>query len=141
MAEYEAVVLAGGQGSRMGRLGEQYAKALLPVGNEPLICASPETAGVGLVSGTRGWWWVIVAAIWCRWWATARAMDCTSRSSSRVNHWAVRIALGRVRPYVQGPMLVVLGDYFFVPREPERMLKRLEKGVPRLGTCESRTLR
>eukprot|EP00123_Amoebidium_parasiticum_P013714 comp22110_c1_seq1/m.32304 comp22110_c1_seq1/g.32304 ORF comp22110_c1_seq1/g.32304 comp22110_c1_seq1/m.32304 type:complete len:432 (-) comp22110_c1_seq1:414-1709(-) len=37
MAEFQAVVMAGGPGSRMYPLTENFPKALLPVGNRPLI--------------------------------------------------------------------------------------------------------
>ena len=38
MSEFQAVVMAGGQGSRMYPLTERIPKALLPVGYIPLIC-------------------------------------------------------------------------------------------------------
>ena len=37
MNEFQAVILAGGRGSRMYPLCEDKPKALLPVGNKPLI--------------------------------------------------------------------------------------------------------
>lgn len=37
MAEFQPVILAGGRGSRMYPLTEECPKALLPVGNMPLI--------------------------------------------------------------------------------------------------------
>jgi len=40
MAEFQAIVLAGGGGSRMYPLTEKQPKALLPVGNVPMIAYS-----------------------------------------------------------------------------------------------------
>ena len=37
MSGVAGVILAGGRGRRMGPLGEEFPKALLPVANEPLI--------------------------------------------------------------------------------------------------------
>ena len=37
MSEFQAIILAAGRGSRMYPLTEDCPKALLPVGNQPLI--------------------------------------------------------------------------------------------------------
>ena len=37
MPEFQAVLLAGGEGERLGRLVDGFPKALLPVANKPLI--------------------------------------------------------------------------------------------------------
>lgn len=128
MNGFDAVVLAGGQGSRMGRLGERYAKALLPVGNEPLIAHHLRLlVSLGV---TRAW--VVVGH---------RADDLMAVVGDGTTY-GLRIAyveqgeplgsahaLGRVRAHIRGPVLVLLGDYYFVPREPERMVQRLREGA------------
>jgi len=132
MAEFEAVVLAGGQGSRMGRLGEQYAKAMLPVGNEPLIAhhlrllASLGIAHAYVVVGHRGDDLMSVVGD-----GTSYGLHVSFIEQGEPLGSAH--ALGRVRPHIHGPVLVVLGDYFFVPREPERMLWRLAEGTSAIG--------
>lgn len=125
--DIEAVVLAAGQGSRMGRLGEQFAKAMLPVGNEPVIVHH-----LRLLSalGVRHAW-VVVGH---RGDALRQTVGDGARFGLRVSYLpqgeplGSAYALGRVRPHIRGPVLVVLGDYFFVPRSPERMLQRLKEG-------------
>jgi dTDP-glucose pyrophosphorylase len=126
------VILAGGQGSRMGVLGEQYPKALLPVANEPLLVHHLrllERLGVRRVYVVLG----------------HRAED-VARALGDGTAYGVRVvyveqgprlgsahALGCLRPHVREPFLLVLGDYYFVASEPERMLRRLHEGVSALA--------
>ncbi len=127
MTGYEAVVLAGGQGRRMGRLGEQFAKAMLPVGNEPLIAhhlrllSSLGVAHAWIVVGHRGDELMSVVGDGAQYGVRVSFIPQGEPLGSA--H-----ALGRARPHIRGPVLVLLGDYFFVPRAPERMLQRLDEG-------------
>jgi dTDP-glucose pyrophosphorylase len=111
----------------MGTLGEQYPKALLPIGNEPVIVHQLrllETLGVRGV-------WVIVGH---------RADDFV-RAIGDGTAYGVRVefidqgprlgsahALGRARGRIRGPFILLLGDYYFVAAQPERMLQHLAAG-------------
>lgn len=126
--DVQGVILAGGQGSRMGALGEQYPKALLPIGNDPVIAhhlrllASLGIRDVCVVVGHRA--------------------DDFARAIGDGSAYGVRVefidqgprlgsahALGRARGRIRGPFVLLLGDYYFVASQPERMLWRLAAGA------------
>ena len=127
MSDYVGIILAAGQGKRMGPLGEQYPKALLPVANEPIVGHHLKLLrGLGVEEV-----YVVVGY----------------RSSDLVNalrdgeSYGVRIryieqgqplgsahALGLLRPYVRQPFILILGDYYFSVTSPKRLLDRLRNG-------------
>ncbi len=124
----EGVILAGGQGSRMGALGEQYPKALLPIGNEPVIVhhlrllASLGVHDVYVIVGHRADDFARVVGDGTAYGLRVELIDQGPRLGSA--H-----ALGRARSRVRGPFVLLLGDYYFVATAPERMLHRLVSGV------------
>jgi dTDP-glucose pyrophosphorylase len=128
MSHIRGVILAGGRGTRMGPLGEQHAKALLPVANEPVIghhlrlLASLGARHVHVVIGHRADDFVSVLGDGAAYGVTVEYVEQGPRLGSA--H-----ALGRVRGSVRGPFVLLLGDYYFVAAEPERMLRRLHEGV------------
>jgi dTDP-glucose pyrophosphorylase len=127
MGAVTGVILAGGQGSRMGTLGREYPKALLPIADEPVIAHHLRLLeGLGVRS-------VYVV--------TGHLGEDLAHALGDGGAYGVRLeyvdqgarlgtahALGRVRHTVREPFLLVLGDYYFVPSEPERMLRRLAGG-------------
>jgi len=124
----QGVILAGGQGSRMGALGEQYPKALLPIGNEPVIVhqlrllESLGVRDVKVVVGHRAEDFARVIGNGSAYGVHVEFIDQGPRLGSA--H-----ALGRARAQLHGRFILLLGDYYFVPSEPERMLRRLADGA------------
>lgn len=113
----------------MGQLGDDFAKALLPVANQPLIAhhlATLHAFGVRKV-------FVVVGH---------RAADIV-RMFGDGSRFAVDIsyveqpsslgsahALGLLRPHIDEPFLLVLGDYFFSTPDPLALVRHLtEKGT------------
>jgi dTDP-glucose pyrophosphorylase len=121
------VILAGGRGTRMGLLGERYPKALLPVANRSLIAHHLQLLrdlGVREVFVVTGY----------------RAADVTQAVSEdhaaglTLNFVEQRTALGsahalgQLRPYIQGPFVAILGDYYFSTMHPTRLVRHLQDG-------------
>jgi len=147
----QGVILAGGQGSRMGALGEQYPKALLPIGNEPVIVhqlrllESLGVRDVKVVVGHRAEDFARVIGNGSAYGVHVEFIDQGPRLGSA--H-----ALGRARAQLHDRFILLLGDYYFVPSEPERMLRRLADGASAIavkraasaatsGGCTTRTSR
>jgi glucose-1-phosphate thymidylyltransferase len=127
MSSHVGVILAAGRGKRMGALGENYPKALLPVANEPLIShhlTLLRNLGVRDV-------YVIVGHC-----ATdlVQALGDGERYQVRL-HYVEQTsplgsahALGRLRGYIRDPFLLILGDYYFSSPDPECLLRRIQQG-------------
>ena len=128
MSALTGVILAGGQGSRMGALGQEYPKALLPIADEPVIAHHLRLLeGLGvrrvyIVTGHRGQ--DLTRAL-----GDGGAYGVQLEYVDQGARLGTAHALGRVRHAVRDPFLLVLGDYYFVPSEPERMLRRLADGT------------
>lgn len=121
------VILAGGRGRRMGPLGEDYAKALLPVANEPIIghhLRLLHDLGVHTV-------YIVVGHRGCDLMQALGEGERYNLQLRYINQHAPlgsAHALGLVRPYIDGPFFVTLGDYYCHLTEPVRMLQRLWAG-------------
>jgi len=128
MSEFVGVILAGGRGRRMGPLGEEYPKVLLPVANEPLIGHHLKllhdlgARQVYVILGHRGD-------------DVTRAIGGGERYGVTIHYVSQPVplgsahALGCVRPYVDRPVVVILGDYFFLASDPARLIRRLREGA------------
>ncbi|GAA5074742.1 sugar phosphate nucleotidyltransferase [Lysobacter panacisoli] len=125
---YPAVILAAGRGSRMGNLGTQVQKALLPVGDEPIIghhlhmLRSIGVEQVHVVVGHRS---SDVEAFVGD--GTAYGLRVTYVVQS--TQLGIAHAVAQLRSKLCGPFLLLLGDYFFIADEPRRMIQRLDEGV------------
>lgn len=121
------VILAAGLGRRLGPLGERYVKTLLPVANQPLmghhlqLLRSLGVERAVVVVGHRA--------------------EEVERALGDGQSWGLELqlveqsaplgsahALAAARPFVRGPFLLLLGDYYFVARDPEVMVERLRRG-------------
>lgn len=128
MPDYAAVILAAGQGKRMGALGEQYPKALLPVGDEPLIghqlrmLAKLRIHEVYVIIGHLGARFAEVIG-------TGAAYGVNIRYIEQGPALGSAFALAHAIPYIQKPFLVTLGDYYFEVKEAEALTGCLERGV------------
>jgi dTDP-glucose pyrophosphorylase len=111
----------------MGALGEQYPKALLPIGNDPVIVhhlrllESLGVRDVYVIVGHRADDFARVIGDGTAYGVRVELIDQGPRLGSA--H-----AVGRARGRIQGPFILLLGDYYFIASEPERMLERLAAG-------------
>ena len=121
------VILAAGVGSRLGPLGKKYVKALLPVANRPLIGHHLELLSdlgvqrVVIVVGHRAEFVEQAVGDGRRWGLELQLVEQSEPLGSA--H-----ALSVARAHIDGPFLLLLGDYYFVASKPETMLRRLERG-------------
>jgi dTDP-glucose pyrophosphorylase len=128
MNDYAGVILAAGQGKRMGALGELYPKTLLPVGDEPLIghqlrlFSRLGVKEVYVVVGHLGAHVIEVIGTGSRYGVTIKYVEQGPPLGSA-------FALGRLKPYLRTPFLVTLGDYYFEAPEAQRLIDRLRDGA------------
>jgi NDP-sugar pyrophosphorylase family protein len=128
MPDYAAVILAAGHGKRMGALGEQYPKALLPVGDEPLIghqlrmFAKLRIHEVYVIIGHLGAHLAEVIGTGATYGVDIRYIEQGPALGSA-------FALARAIPYLHKPFLVTLGDYYFEAVEAGALTRCLDRGV------------
>ena len=124
---YPAVILAAGRGSRMGALGDQVAKPLLPVGDEPIIghqLRMLHALGVRkafVVVGHRA-----ADLVSCLGDGTAYGMSL--QYVEQTEQLGIAHAVGKLRRLLDTPFLLLLGDYFFFAEAPRRLVQRLDQG-------------
>jgi dTDP-glucose pyrophosphorylase len=118
-------ILAGGKGSRMGSISERYPKPLLPVANKPLMQHQIElmrdlgVCDILILIGHKGY-------------EIARCFGDGSRLGVRIRYaeqtqaLGIAHAAGRFEPLADRPMLMFLGDIFFVPGRLQDMFERFE---------------
>jgi NDP-sugar pyrophosphorylase family protein len=127
MRDYQGVILAAGQGKRMGPLGEEYPKALLPVGDEPIIGHQLRLFGrlgirdVYAVIGHLGSKIIDAIGDGSRYGLNIHFVEQGPALGSA-------FALGRAIPYLRKPFVVTLGDYYFEAPEAEALMRSLENG-------------
>ncbi len=124
-ANYLGVVLAGGKGTRMAPFSDRYPKPLLPVVNKPLIEHQIELMReLGIVD--------VLLLIGHKGYEIARVCGDGSRLGVRIRYveqtqtLGIAHAVGRLEPYADRPMLVFLGDIFFVPKDLGDLFQRFE---------------
>jgi dTDP-glucose pyrophosphorylase len=133
MDEVLGVILAAGEGRRLGSLGEAYVKTLLPVASEPLIAHHLRLLhelGVRRV--------LIVVG------HHADQVEKALGTGERYGLELVFIrqpkrlgsahALASVRSYVRSAFLLILGDYYFVASDPRVMIRHLAKSESAIAT-------
>ncbi len=127
MSELVGVILAAGRGSRMGAIGEQIPKTLLPVANQELIAHQLQLMSL---LGIRE----VYVVVGFRAIDVVQAVGDGSQFGVAVHYidqgqpLGSAHAVGRVMPYVNSPFLLTLGDYYFAPAEPEKLIRRLQNG-------------
>jgi dTDP-glucose pyrophosphorylase len=125
MSEWVGVILAAGRGKRMGTLGEDYPKPLLPVGNDPIIVhqlrllRELDIREVFIVVGHRSPDVVQVVGDGSRFGLAAQYVEQHSSLGSAQ-------ALSLVRSHVQGPFVLMLGDYYFHTAQPRMLLQHFD---------------
>lgn len=122
---YVGAILAGGKGTRMAPFSERYPKPLLPVANKPLIQHQIEMMrDLGIVD--------ILLLIGHKGFEISRVFGDGSSLGVRIRYveqtqtLGIAHAVGRFEPWADRPMLLFLGDIFFVPDDLSQMLRRFE---------------
>jgi dTDP-glucose pyrophosphorylase len=127
MDELVGVILSAGKGSRIDPFNAQYPKPLLPIGNVPIIGHHLNTLkGVGVRDVKM---------------VVGHLMDHIINTYGRGTEAGVSIqyveqhqtlgiahAVSKVEPYVDGPILLCLGDIFYLTSGLERMVARYRQG-------------
>lgn len=124
-SRYLGAILAGGKGTRMAPFSDRYPKPLLPVANKPLISYQIELMReLGIVD--------ILLLIGHKGFEIARVLGDGSSHGVRIRYveqnqaLGIAHAVGRFEPYADRPLLLALGDIFFVPRDLAEMILRFE---------------
>lgn len=119
-------ILAGGRGTRMGVFSQRYPKPLLPVANKPLIQHQIDIMkAVGITD--------ILMLIGHKGFEISRTFGDGSQFGVRIRYveqtqmLGIAHAVGRLEPYADRPVLLFLGDIFFVPGDLTEMLRLLEE--------------
>jgi glucose-1-phosphate thymidylyltransferase len=121
------VILAAGHGRRMGELGEAYPKTLLPVGDRSIIrhhihlLVQLGIRDIIVVVGHRAD--LVTSAI------GHAEPDACIRFVSQNEALGSADALGRVRPHIRGPVVALLGDYYFRATDAAAVMRRLAQGT------------
>lgn len=122
---YIGAILAGGKGTRMAPFSERYPKPLLPVANKPLIQHQIEMmrelgiVDILLLIGHKGY---EISRVF----GDGSALGVRIRYVEQTQTLGIAHAVGRFEPYADRPMMLFLGDIFFVPDELGQMLRRFE---------------
>jgi NDP-sugar pyrophosphorylase family protein len=128
VSDYAGVILAAGQGKRMGALGKEYPKTLLPVGDEPVIghqLRMFNRLGVKEVYVVIGHLGTKVSEVV----GTGSDYGVAIQYIEQGPPLGSAFALGRLKSVISRPFLVTLGDYYFEITDAERMIDRLENKV------------
>lgn len=122
---YIGAILAGGKGTRMAPFSDRLPKPLLPVANKPLVQYQIELMrDLGIVD--------ILLLIGHKGYEIARAFGDGSALGVRIRYveqtqtLGIAHAVGRLEPLADRPMLLFLGDIFFVPGDLREMFTRFE---------------
>lgn len=125
MEPYIGAILAGGKGTRMAPFSERYPKPLLPLANKPLIQYQIELMrSLGIVDillliGHKGY---EIARVF----GDGHALGVRIRYVEQTQMLGIAHAVARLEPYADRPMLLFLGDIFFVPGDLREMFARFE---------------
>lgn len=121
-----AAILAAGKGTRMLPFSTRYPKPLLPICNKPLIQHQIEMVrDVGITE-----FLVVIGHLG---YEIAQAMGDGSQLGVRIRYveqtemLGIANALGQLEPHVSSPILLLLGDIFFVAADLERMIRSLQQ--------------
>lgn len=122
---YIGAILAGGKGTRMAPFSERYPKPLLPVANKPLIQHQIEMmrelgiVDILLLIGHKGY---EISRVF----GDGSALGVRIRYVEQTQTLGIAHAVGRFEPYADRPIMLFLGDIFFVPDDLGQMLQRFE---------------
>ncbi|MDP6943913.1 MAG: NTP transferase domain-containing protein [Myxococcota bacterium] len=132
---FTGVILAAGEGRRMGGLGAVWAKACLPVCNRPLVhhhldlLQAMGVREIVIVVGYRGNEVMTTASEH----GGVQAGELTLTRVEQPERRGIAHALRCARRAIPSHMVVVLGDTYFVPEALERPIAMLSDEGGRLG--------
>jgi dTDP-glucose pyrophosphorylase len=127
MSGLTGVILSAGKGSRIDPFNAHYPKPLLPIGNRPIIGHHLER----------------LRALGCReaclvvghlmdhiinFYGKGDAAGIPIRYVEQDQTLGIAHAAGKVEAFVDGPMLLCLGDIFYLTSRLERMVERYARG-------------
>lgn len=124
-SRYIGAILAGGKGTRMAPFSDRLPKPLLPVANKPLIQHQIElmrelgVRDILLLIGHKGF---EIA----RHFGDGSALGVRIRYVEQTQTLGIAHAVGRLEALADRPLLLFLGDIFFVPGDLREMFARFE---------------
>jgi dTDP-glucose pyrophosphorylase len=124
-SRYIGAILAGGKGTRMAPFSERLPKPLLPVANKPLMQHQIElmrelgVRDILLLIGHKGF---EIA----RHFGDGSALGVRIRYVEQTQTLGIAHAVGRLEALADRPLLLFLGDIFFVPGDLREMFNRFE---------------
>lgn len=124
--KYLGAILAGGRGTRMTPFSAHYPKPLLPVANKPLVQYQIEIMkGLGidevlLVVGHKGY---EIA----REFGDGSKLGVTLHYVEQTTMLGIAHAVGRLEPLADRPLLLFLGDIFFMPGDLRSLFHLFEE--------------
>ena len=116
------IILAAGKGTRMEPFSSRYPKPILPICNKPLLHYQIEmmkeigVEEIIIVIGHLGY--EIAQAFGDGSYRGVKIKYVEQRETLGIAH-----AVGKLEPYISSPILLSLGDIFFVPESIENMKK------------------
>lgn len=120
------VILAAGKGTRMQPFSNRYPKPLLPICNKPLLhyqISIMKEMGINdiiLVIGYLGY--EIAQTL-----GDGQDLGVSIHYIEQQETLGIAHALGKLEPYISSPILLSLGDIFFVPGDLKKMEDMIEK--------------
>jgi len=124
--KYQGVILAAGQGSRMGPFGDYLPKPIVPICNKPLLeyhLDHMRRIGIQEV-------FVVIGHLGHR---ITEVLGDGSRFGLHIEYveqqeqLGLAHALGQLEPYVDRPFLLTLGDIFFEVSDLAAMVREMEQ--------------
>lgn len=118
--EIVGVILAAGKGTRMAPFSDRYPKPILPICNKPLISYQVDmmrNIGIGRVYIVIGHLGHEIAQTLGK----GESLGVEIRYIEQRETLGLAHAVGKLEPYIDSPMLLSLGDIFFVTDNLESM--------------------
>jgi len=123
--KYQGVILAAGQGSRMGPFGKLLPKPIVPICNKPLLAYQLEymhqvgIEDVTIVIGHLGHRITQVLG-------DGEAFGVRISYVEQEKHLGIAHAVGQLEPHVDRPFMLFLGDIFFELPDLGAMMREME---------------
>lgn len=126
MIPREGVILAAGRGFRMGELGREYPKPIMPIYNQPLIVYHLkmfQKLGIKRVHVIVNYMASHIAQTIGDYGSFGFEINYIEQNGELLGS---AHSLAQVAPYIDEPFLLVLGDYYFSAPEIGRLMARAE---------------